>query len=345
MLQNKVTRLAGIVCLGALLAVWTGAAFASVDLNSFTTQSNNNSISVRWQTGNELDNLGFHIWRNTVENQSTAVQITGNLIPSAVSGQPIGADYDWEDQDVQAGVTYYYWLQDLDTQGTFQFHGPVPGALSSGGSGLNTPDGGSGGGVPTSIPAPSTTPQPSNTPQGNATTAPTNTPPSTNTPPPSSTPSTSGSDNPAPSSQSTATPTQTATATILESSEQTEADDDGTGTTNGDSSGLLAQTTTPDANAADPGDSENAPSDEERAAGDAGQAIAAATTGEGSPTPMPIGSNQGDDEGSSGSEDAVNSNDGGGEMPSGIIWAGLALGALVLIGGGVGLITLSRKAG
>jgi hypothetical protein len=54
------------------------------------------------------------------------------LIPSLVGGQPIGAYYEWPDENVEANITYSYWLQDIDFNGGVKEHGPVEASLTSG---------------------------------------------------------------------------------------------------------------------------------------------------------------------------------------------------------------------
>ena len=114
---------------------WTLAAVAptAVKLRSFTaTQNNNNEVTLHWQTGHEVRNLGYYVYR---EQNGQRTRIT----PSIVAGSALiagrntvmtaGMSYTWYDQPAQAaGVTY--WLEDVDLDGTRTLHGPIAPALS-----------------------------------------------------------------------------------------------------------------------------------------------------------------------------------------------------------------------
>ncbi|MBA3533573.1 MAG: hypothetical protein H0T73_16765 [Ardenticatenales bacterium] len=72
---------------------------------------------IRWETESEVETLGFHVYRATEETGSYA-RVTEKLIPS--SGDPFtGSAYEFRDPTVQAGQTYFYQLEELETSGTF----------------------------------------------------------------------------------------------------------------------------------------------------------------------------------------------------------------------------------
>lgn len=65
-----------------------------------------------WETSSEVQTLGFHLWRSATGSRVDAVQITGALI--IANGNPTaGALYRWTDTNVQPGVRYTYWLQEV----------------------------------------------------------------------------------------------------------------------------------------------------------------------------------------------------------------------------------------
>jgi hypothetical protein len=42
----------------------------------------------------------------------------------------MGASYTFVDESVVAGVTYYYWLEDVDVFGLASVHGPISGKVA-----------------------------------------------------------------------------------------------------------------------------------------------------------------------------------------------------------------------
>ena len=47
-----------------------GAAAAAVELVSFTAVGLDGAVELRWETGSEMDNLGFHLYRSLVRGWS-----------------------------------------------------------------------------------------------------------------------------------------------------------------------------------------------------------------------------------------------------------------------------------
>jgi hypothetical protein len=93
-------------------------------------------IDLVWETATEVDNLGFYVYRSVkpeldkrqgASQPPTLERLNDSLIPSQVSpGSPVGATYTWSDRTAEAGISYYYWLEDVDIQGQTTLHGPVP---------------------------------------------------------------------------------------------------------------------------------------------------------------------------------------------------------------------------
>jgi uncharacterized repeat protein (TIGR01451 family) len=101
----------------------------AITLVSFTARGNANSITLNWQTGTEINNAGFNIYRATSENGSYA-QINDQFI--VAKGDPLsGASYTYIDTDVEEDITYYYKLQDVEFDGDDEWHGPVSATVSS----------------------------------------------------------------------------------------------------------------------------------------------------------------------------------------------------------------------
>ena len=96
----------------------------AVELALFTASVQGSAIRLDWQTATELDTLGFNIYRaESLDEPRT--QLNNDLIPGQVPGSPVGGSYQFLDESVQPGITYYYWLEDLDVRGAATQHGPV----------------------------------------------------------------------------------------------------------------------------------------------------------------------------------------------------------------------------
>ena len=81
------------------------------------------TIVVTWLTTTELDNRGFNLWRGTSSEAGPEIKLNDLLIPAQ---SPRRDPYTWNDsQDLVPGTTYYYWLEDLDTNDMLTMH-PEP---------------------------------------------------------------------------------------------------------------------------------------------------------------------------------------------------------------------------
>lgn len=108
-----------------------------VRLKSFEATSYLDGVALQWQTGHEVDNLGYQLYR---EQKGVRVRVT----PSVIAGSALltregtelsaGYSYAWSDRlskDEQA-QGLQYWLEDLDLDGTSTWHGPItPGTVAS----------------------------------------------------------------------------------------------------------------------------------------------------------------------------------------------------------------------
>lgn len=106
------------------------SAPTAVNLVSCTAKNYNGDVLIQWRTGFEVDNLGFHVYR---EEGGRIERLTPELVAgSALRAGPAaalrgGRFYMWVDSSgigtEGAGVQYY--LEDVDLQGTRTWHGPV----------------------------------------------------------------------------------------------------------------------------------------------------------------------------------------------------------------------------
>jgi hypothetical protein len=138
----------------------------AVRLSSFSANSHEGGVHLSWKTGYEVDNLGFHVYR---EQAGERVRLTPELVAGSAllagSGTPLtsGQSYTWWDpletsgqqseisgqrSDVSSRSSTFnpqssslvpqpsslspvkYWLEDIDLNGTRTWHGPVTPVLS-----------------------------------------------------------------------------------------------------------------------------------------------------------------------------------------------------------------------
>ncbi|HNQ31222.1 MAG TPA: S8 family peptidase [Candidatus Woesebacteria bacterium] len=118
------------------LQVVTPTPPLAILLDSFTAQwINRSQVRAEWVTVSEMDNLGFNIWRGSTPKEPT-VKLNKTMIPSCSPGGTQGCSYAYLDTLPRANTktpsVYYYWIEDIDVNGTITRHGPV-GTDGSGG--------------------------------------------------------------------------------------------------------------------------------------------------------------------------------------------------------------------
>ena len=104
---------------------YTGSGDTYIHLMSFEARPENGNIILTWETGVEIDNAGFVLFRNVAGTQDYE-QISG-LVPARGTSAS-GAAYSFTDSNVERGVPAY-WLVDIDTSGKWTVHGPVSARL------------------------------------------------------------------------------------------------------------------------------------------------------------------------------------------------------------------------
>jgi len=74
------------------------------------------NIIVEWVTASELNTAGFNVYRSTSLTESP-LKLNAQLIPS--SSDPLtGASYQYTDRDLSPGTTYYYFVEEVERDGT-----------------------------------------------------------------------------------------------------------------------------------------------------------------------------------------------------------------------------------
>ena len=92
-----------------------------VTLSSFTAIAHQGYIDVNWTSQSEVNALAYHLYRG--EHEYGQYLEIARLDAQGNSESP--RDYHFVDQDVVAGLNYYYKLAAEDCQGNVEFHEPV----------------------------------------------------------------------------------------------------------------------------------------------------------------------------------------------------------------------------
>ena len=115
-------------------------AQAAVDLADFSAApQGDDAILVEWETETEFDNAGFLLARST--NPETPHEDYENISPfiPSTGSDVIGASYDFLDENVTPGITYYYLLKAIGSDQSIEYHGPVFAQIPPPGGATNTP--------------------------------------------------------------------------------------------------------------------------------------------------------------------------------------------------------------
>ncbi|MBI5374574.1 MAG: thrombospondin type 3 repeat-containing protein [Candidatus Schekmanbacteria bacterium] len=84
-----------------------------ITLSSFEVKQTGRKVALKWKTGTEIDNIGFNILRSESEDGQYK-KINQKLIKA--KGTAIkGASYQFKDNNIEAGKTYWYKLEDIDS--------------------------------------------------------------------------------------------------------------------------------------------------------------------------------------------------------------------------------------
>jgi hypothetical protein len=95
----------------------------AVKMRTFQAHAYERSVLLEWTTAHEIDNAGFHLHRSP-SREGPYAKINTSLIPGK-GYSTRGARYQFVDEGVEVGVTYYYKLEDVDFHGHGTLHGPV----------------------------------------------------------------------------------------------------------------------------------------------------------------------------------------------------------------------------
>ena len=100
----------------------SGPVTLPVELSTFTaTLTSQYFVEIHWVTESETSTMGFVIFRSEDNNLAHAYQVSPLINATNTTTQ---VTYSYTDTEVSPG-TWYYWLQNINLDGSSQFHGPV----------------------------------------------------------------------------------------------------------------------------------------------------------------------------------------------------------------------------
>ncbi len=97
-------------------ATYTASSPTSADLLAFKAGSAPKGIRVKWQTGNELEIIGFNVWRKTSKGTEWK-KLNANLIDAKSVGTISSEKYSYLDKSVKVGKKYVYRIEIVLVQG------------------------------------------------------------------------------------------------------------------------------------------------------------------------------------------------------------------------------------
>jgi uncharacterized repeat protein (TIGR01451 family) len=86
----------------------------AIRLVSFTAERVGSGVRIAWKTSSEVDTFGFYVLRSASNNPENAVRVNAEVVLGQGSK---GGTYEVIDESAEAGVTYYYWLQEVELDG------------------------------------------------------------------------------------------------------------------------------------------------------------------------------------------------------------------------------------
>ncbi len=125
--DNNTITLSGISDFSRWTAGETGDNSLPVTLESFSAKVTESGVDLSWSTASELENQGFVIYRAPVysENESDIEEMVSYLSEDDLLGQGSTSsttDYTYTDSKVVSGMSYVYYLADVDYAGKETIH-------------------------------------------------------------------------------------------------------------------------------------------------------------------------------------------------------------------------------
>jgi len=95
---------------------------SAVELINFTASADGVQVRLAWETLMELNTAGYNLYRATTAEGSRK-RINTELLPGSFDGS--GRQYAFDDPEQLGKGEYYYWLEDVEFNGTTRTHGPA----------------------------------------------------------------------------------------------------------------------------------------------------------------------------------------------------------------------------
>ena len=89
-----------------------------VELSTFTAQYLNSKPTLYWTTQSETDNMGWFVYRNKIEDFTSATKVSGMIEGHGTTTQAQSYIYEDVIANPQVDDVYYYWLESVDYSGT-----------------------------------------------------------------------------------------------------------------------------------------------------------------------------------------------------------------------------------
>ena len=106
----------------------SAAGVTAVELIAFTATADAAGVRLQWQTGFEVDNLGFNLYREVAgERTLLNLQLVAGSALLVGLRRVLGAgeSYSWLDAEMPGRERVEYWLEDVDLDGSSTWHGPI----------------------------------------------------------------------------------------------------------------------------------------------------------------------------------------------------------------------------
>jgi hypothetical protein len=101
-----------------------------VELASFTaTLTSQYFVNLKWVTESENQVLGFNVYRSESNSITASSKINAVIIPATNTSQQTTYTHT-DTEELEMNHTYYYWLENVDMNGTTQFHGPISATIT-----------------------------------------------------------------------------------------------------------------------------------------------------------------------------------------------------------------------
>lgn len=112
------------LCLALLPALLlTSTALAQAPAPSPAAAPAPPKLTLKWTTASEVDNAGFYVFRG--DSREGPFKLLNEVMIPGAGNSETPSKYVFDDQDVEQGRTYYYYLESISLQGVKEKFSPV----------------------------------------------------------------------------------------------------------------------------------------------------------------------------------------------------------------------------